>query len=129
MPELTDIFTQERLLELFPPERTEEFFEALFGGAEEGAYDIRLSLRKASKSRLDFLFELHQRGGKCLACNLTLGLPQVFARHPVLNVKGLAAQAAKLAGWEDNSWIWELGRTEEVSSALHVIPFRLEQQS
>jgi hypothetical protein len=25
---------------VFPPERTEAFFDALFGGAEEGAYDI-----------------------------------------------------------------------------------------
>ena len=31
---------------VFPPERTEAFFDALFGGAEEGAYDIGLPLRR-----------------------------------------------------------------------------------
>jgi hypothetical protein len=125
--ELMDIFIQERLLGLFPPERTEDFFEALFGGAEDGAYDIRLNALKTSEQRMDFVFELHQRNGKCLACNLTHGLPQVFTRHPVINVKGLAAQLAELAGWTDSTWTWELGNTEEVSDALHIIPLSLKR--
>ena len=128
MPAYEEIFTGDRLRELFPPERTEEFFEALFGGAEEGAYDIRLSFQRGSEKRLDFLFELHQRNGMCLACNLTHGLPQVFARHPVINIRALAAGLAELAGWPEGSWEWELERTEEVSDALHVIPFVLKRK-
>ena len=127
MSELKDVFTQDRLIGLFPPERTEEFFEALFGGAEDGAYDIRLNALKASERCLDFRFELHRRNGQCLACNLTYGLPQVFARHPIINAQGLAAQLAGLAGWPDNAWTWELGNTEEISDALHVIPFSLKR--
>ena len=39
-----DVFTPECLTDLFPPQRTDDFFDALFGDAEEGAYDIRLTL-------------------------------------------------------------------------------------
>ena len=94
-----DIFDEERLLELFPARRAGDFFDALYGGAEDGAYDIRLSKLAVSEQRLEFLFELHQRPRQCLACNLTHGLPQVFARHPVINAGGLAAGLAALAGW------------------------------
>lgn len=106
---------------IFPPERTDDFFEALFGGAEEGAYDIRLVYRKENPSQLEMAFELHQRPGKCLACNLTYGLPQVFQRHPILNVKAVASELAKACGWEKHHWT--LGTTEEHSRALHCIPF------
>lgn len=128
MSHYEEIFTAERLLELFPPERTDAFFEALFGGAEDGAYDIRLVFNHGESSgerRLVFLFELHQRGHMCLACNLTHGLPQVFARHPVIDVRGLAVKLAALAGWPEGSYRWELERTEEVSDALHVVPLVL----
>lgn len=118
-------FTPERLAGLFPPERTDTFFEALFGGAEEGAYDIRVAFVRGAKRRLDFVFELRQRGDACLACNLTHGLPQVFARHPVIDAAGLAARLAALAGWPEGSWRWELEPTEEVSDALHVVPLVL----
>ena len=37
-----DVFTPECLNDLFPIQRTNDFFDALFGDAEEGAYDIRL---------------------------------------------------------------------------------------
>lgn len=120
-----EIFTSERLVELFPPERTDAFFEALFGGAEDGAYDIRLAFLRGSERRLDFQFQLHQRNGMCLACNLTHGLPQVFSRHPVINAAGLAARLAALAEWPEHSWRWELERTEEESDALHLVPFVL----
>lgn len=119
------VFTPQRLAGLFPPERTDAFFEALFGGAEEGAYDIRLAFARGARRRLDFLFELHRRGDACLACNLTHGLPQVFARHPVIDAAGLAAALAALAGWPEGSCRWEMERTEEVSDALHVVPFVL----
>ena len=39
-----DVFTPECLNDLFPPQRTDDFFDALFGDAEEGAYDIRLAV-------------------------------------------------------------------------------------
>ena len=80
---------------VFPPERTEAFFDALFGGAEEGAYDIVLVCRSEGEGKAELAFELHQRPGKCLACNLTYGLPQVFQRHPVLNVAGVARAVAE----------------------------------
>ena len=80
---------------VFPPERTEAFFDALFGGAEEGAYDIVLVCRSEGEGKAELAFELHQRPGKCLACNLTYGLPQVFQRHPILNVAGGPCRGGK----------------------------------
>lgn len=108
---------------IFPPSRTDDFFDALFGGAEEGAYDIRLVCRSESNSLLNMAFELHQRPGKCLVCSLTYGLPQVFQRHPILNVKKVAETLAQEAGWDNFSW--KLGNTEELSHELHVIPFTI----
>lgn len=114
---------QQWLDSLFPPERTDAFFEALFGGAEEGAYDIRLVYRNEAENRLNMSFELHQRPGKCLVCSLTYGLPQVFQRHPLLNVNGLAQELAHACGWQN--FHWSLGSTEEHSKALHCIPFTI----
>lgn len=125
MPSKEALFSQEFLNELFPPERTDQFFEALFGDAEDGAYDIRLSLLSATDKALKFHFELHQRGHACLACNLTHGLPAVFLRHPVIDIKGVTSALARRAGWEDGTWSWSLGSTEEVSTALHIIPLTL----
>ena len=65
------IFTQDKLDAIFPPERTDQFFDALFGDATEGAYDIRLAFDQALENQLQFNLELHQRPGRCLACNLT----------------------------------------------------------
>lgn len=59
---------------LFPPERTDAFFDALFGGAEEGAYTIVLRPRAESETSVEVAMELHQRPGKCLMCSLTYGL-------------------------------------------------------
>lgn len=111
---------------VFPAERTDAFFDALFGGAEEGAYDIRLVCRQVSENRADLAFELHQRPGKCLVCNLTYGLPQVFQRHPVLNVAGAARAVAEKLGWSASS-PWKLGSTQEISRELHCIPFVIER--
>jgi len=127
MPSYEEIFSRENLEQVFPPERTAQFFEALFGDPEEGAYDIRMSLLTSSERKLDFLFELHQRGDACLACNLTYGLPGVFLRHPIINIKGVTAELAKRAGWADGTWEWNLGTTEEISKALHVIPLSLKK--
>ena len=127
MPSYDEIFAPARMNEVFPPERTAEFFDALFGDPEEGAYDIRMSLLNASERKLDFLFELHQRGNACLACNLTYGLPGVFMRHPVINIKGVTADLAQRAGWPAGAWEWKLGTTEEISKALHIIPLSLRR--
>ena len=68
-----------------------------------------------------------KRPGKCLACNLTYGLPQVFQRHPVLNVAGVARDVAQRLGWPVESLKWKLGHTEEVSNEVHAIPLTLEK--
>ena len=120
------VFTREKLDELFPPERSDDFFDALYGDPAEGAYDIRLVFRAAEPQTLHFAFELHQRPGKCLACNLTYGLPQVFTRHPLINLKGLAGELGRLAGWNEKL-SFQLGRTEESSPELHLIPLRIQR--
>ncbi|MBQ7585865.1 MAG: hypothetical protein IJU40_06440 [Desulfovibrionaceae bacterium] len=117
------ISDQNFLDQLFPKERTEQFFEALFGGAEEGAYDIRLSFRRADQNKLEMAFDLLQRPGKCLRCNLTYGLPKVFERHPVLKVAKVAEDLAKICGWEKMHW--SLGTTEEYTQEHHAIPFTI----
>lgn len=113
--------------EIFPAARADAFFEALFGGAEEGAYDIRLVSRESSPTRALLAFELRQRPGKCLVCNLTYGLPGVFQRHPVLNVPGVAKAVATRLGWPEGDLRWHLGPTEEISREMHAIPLILER--
>lgn len=122
------VFTTEELAAIFPPARTEAFFEALFGGAEEGAYDIVLAPNKevaGKPGEVSLVFELKKRPGKCLACNLTSGLPEVFKRHPILNVKGVAAEVARIAGFANHTY--EVGKTKEYSDDLHVIPLTVQQ--
>lgn len=113
--------------EIFPSSRADAFFDALFGGAEEGAYDIRLVSREISLTRALLAFELRQRPGKCLVCNLTYGLPEVFQRHPVLNVADVAKAVATRLGWPQGDMRWSLGPTEEISRELHAIPLILER--
>ena len=128
MPEKsTQVFTREKLDTLFPPRRSDDFFEALYGDPAEGAYDIRLVFRSAEAQSLHFAFELHQRPGKCLACNLTYGLPQVFMRHPLINLKGLAGELGGLAGWKAEELNFQIGRTEESSPTLHVLPLHIQR--
>lgn len=116
---------QHFLDEIFPPERTDAFFDALFGGAEEGAYDIRLVPLGVTDKEARLAFELRQRPGKCLKCSLTYGLPQVFKRHPVLNVAAVARAVAERLGWAGAEW--DLGPTEEVDAETHVIPLTLKR--
>ncbi len=113
--------------EIFPASRTDAFFDALFGDAEEGAYDIVLRRRAEREDAAELAFELHGRPGKCLACNLTYGLPGVFRRHPIINAAGVAAAVAEKMGWADFSW--ELGSTREESRDLHWIPFRVAKKA
>ena len=123
MTDWKQIFSRTTLRELFPQERTDAFFDALFGDASEGAYDIELSFDRYDRAarNLRFLLNLRERPGRCLACNLTYGLPQVFSRHPLLAVGKLAQTLCAQVQAAPASW--ELTSTREISRSLHVIPF------
>lgn len=125
---LDEIFTSEALLKIFPKERSNEFFEALFGDADEGSYDIELAYRGADSSSLTLELLLHERPNCCLACNLTQGLPQVFSRHPVIGINSIVRDIDKLIGDRGSCGEWSLGRTEQRSNSLHVIPIRILTQ-
>jgi hypothetical protein len=125
---LDEIFTSEALLKIFPKERSNEFFEALFGDADEGSYDIELAYRAADSSSLTLELLLHERPNCCLACNLTQGLPQVFSRHPVIGINSIVRDIDKLIGNRGTCGEWSLGHTEQRSSSLHVIPIRILTQ-
>jgi hypothetical protein len=116
------IFSQEKLDALFPLERSNQFFDALFGDADEGAYDIRLAFNKLQDDQLHFDFQLHQRPGKCLACNLTYGLPKVFERHPIIDIQGVVEQLSILMNGKIRCTDWSLGKSKEISRELHVVP-------
>ena len=124
---IDSIFTQEILGDLLPSQRSDEFFEALYGDAKEGAYDIRLAYIKydAVKKCLSFELQLTERPEKCLACNLTYGLPEVFSRHPLLNLKGMIAKIETLLGGKLKCTGWELGRTQTPSAKMHSIPLKI----
>lgn len=118
-------FSQQVLDDIFPSQRADRFFDALFGDAKEGAYDIRLAYNRATNDQIEFEFQLNQRPGRCLACNLTHGLPEVFMRHPVIDLAGLVQSInARLTNGKHCD-AWELGRTHEVSPQRHVIPLRI----
>jgi hypothetical protein len=117
------IFTPEVMASLFPKERADQFFEALFGDASDGAYDIVLAYKAYEGGSLRFELRMIQRPGKCLGCHLTYGLPEVFSRHPVINMKGLVDEIGKLLDGNGRVGAWQLGATRELSRELHVIPF------
>jgi hypothetical protein len=122
--QLTETFSPETLARLFPADRADSFFDALFGDAGEGAFDIDLSFSGCQKTELNFELQLKERPGKCLACHLTRGIPDVFLRHPIINIKGLVREIGKLAG-SSTEPEWELGRTREISRKLHVVPLTI----
>lgn len=124
---LNDIFTKNVLEDLLPSHLSNDFFEALYGDAAEGAYDISLSFKDydAKQKKLHFELQLHERPGKCLACNLTYGLPEVFSRHPLLNIKGMVEKIESLLGGEIKCSGWELGTTQTPSASIHVIPLTI----
>lgn len=119
---LQSVFTPERLEQMFPAQRSTDFFEALYGDANEAAFDVKLAFVGAARDRLNFQFQLVQRPGKCLACNLTYGLPKVFTRHPVINVRGLVAEIAAALDLPDSRLQWSLDQTEPRRQDLHIIP-------
>lgn len=119
------LFTPETLLQLFPRERSNEFFDALFGDAEEGAYDIELAYAGSDGKKLNLELRLHERPGRCLACNLTQGLPQVFARHPVIDVAGLVESIDRMLAGQTRCGEWSVGRTEQRQKNLHIIPLTI----
>lgn len=125
-PATDNQFTQDALDKIFPADRADRFFEALFGDAEEGAYDIHLVYRGAANDRIGFEFHLKQRAGKCLACNLTYGLPDVFLRHRVIDVADVVRQIDSMMTNGKKCKEWKLGRTQEISRALHVIPLTID---
>jgi len=118
------LFTDETLKMIFPAQRADQFFEALYGDVEEGAYDISLKFKDhdPAQKNLIFLIELIERKGKCLVCNLTYGLPEVFSRHPIINIKGIVREIEKLLGKTAEGSRWSLGKTLPVSNTLHAIP-------
>jgi hypothetical protein len=122
---IDQLFTETVLNQLFPADRADAFFEALYGDAAEGAYDIALSFQGLKKGALEFRFDLHRRPGKCLACNLTYGLPQVFSRHPVIDIPGLVRGIENRLAGKATCSRWELGDTREISSDLHVVPLTI----
>ena len=120
------LFTPDSLEALFPAERADRFFEALFGDADEGAYDIRLDYDGFQDDRLRFLFHLTERPGKCLSCSLTYGLPHVFSRHPVINVAGLVHDVDQLLNGSHRCADWEMGRTIEIDRRNHAVPLMID---
>ncbi len=119
------LFTRETLNQLFPKERTNDFFEALFGDASEGAYDIELAYGGINGNNLTMELRLRERPGCCLACNLTQGLPQVFSRHPIINVSGIVADVDRLLGDLASCKEWTLGHTEQRQKEMHIIPINI----
>lgn len=121
--EIEQILSQDFLDILIPPEIGDQFFEALYGDASEGAYDIRLKFLNADAKQIVLAFDLIERPGKCLVCSLTYGLPTVFSRHPLINVNKMVE---KIKGKGVCVTAWHLGETEERNSSNHIIPLYLD---
>ena len=124
-----DLFTPEILNQLFPEDRSDRFFDALYGDVEEGAYDICLEYSGTRKNRLEFMLLLTQRPGKCISCSLTYGLPEVFSRHPIINIKGLVQNIDALLDGKIRCVDWRLGSTREISNSVHAIPLEIILES
>jgi len=120
---LEHLFNQNQIDRIFPDSISDQFFEALFGDPEEGAYDIRLAFNRQEGNKLEFHFELARRPEKCLRCSLTYGLPEVFTRHPVINLKGLTGEMGKVIDGKGKIDHWKIGKTIEIDADLHIIPF------
>lgn len=124
--QISQLLNKETLEKIFPASRSNEFFDALFGDAAEGAYDIELSFKSVDDKTLTLELLLHQRPNCCLACNLTQGLPQVFSRHPVIDIAGVVGEVNSLLGDEVHLGEWSLGYTTQYSSEIHAIPVNIQ---
>ena len=127
-PDYCMLFSDRILTEIFPPSKADAFFEALFGDADEGAFDIALKFTQHDQDNSRLLFELHltERPGKCLACNLTYGMPAVFARHPVIDINGVVKDIDRRIDGPAKCGGWQLGHTKTVNSTLHIIPLAID---
>ncbi len=123
------LFTRQTCATLLPATTADKFFEALFGDASEGSYDLELHYVGSDKSSLRFDLLLQERPGHCLACNLTYGLPQVFTRHPVINIKGIVAKVQSLLQEKGKTGEWHLGATRQISSSTHAIGLTIGLQA
>jgi hypothetical protein len=123
------LFTPDVLIQLFPKDRSDQFFDALYGDAEEGAYDISLEFSGAQGNQLEFMLRLTQRPGKCITCSLTYGLPKVFSRHPIINIKGLVQNIEARLDGRGRCVDWKLGSTQEISKDAHGIPLGITLKS
>ena len=123
------LFTPDVLIQLFPKDRSDHFFDALYGDAEEGAYDISLEFSGAQGNQLEFMLRLTQRPGKCITCSLTYGLPKVFSRHPIINIKGLVQNIEARLDGRGRCVDWKLGSTQEISKDAHGIPLGITLKS
>jgi hypothetical protein len=121
-----ELFSAESLDRIFPIRRTNQFFEALLGDVDEGAYDIHVRFRTAEGNQLFFELQLTARPGKCLACNLTYGLPDVFKRHPIINLAGLVTDIESQLEDHKKCMNWRVGVTQERHSDLHIIPLIID---
>jgi len=122
-----NLFTNEVLNDLLPPDRADAFFDALYGDVDEGAYDIKLRYinYNLEKNILTFELQLTERPGKCLACNLTFGLPEVFSRHPLINIQGMVEEIESMLDEQVKCLDWELGTTQTAADNLHAIPLKI----
>jgi hypothetical protein len=126
--DLKNLFTKDVLESLLPPQLSNDFFEALYGDVDEGAYNISLSFKNydPKKRTLSFELQLHERVDKCLVCNLTYGLPEVFSNHPLINIKGLVEKIEAILGDDIKCSGWELGRTQTPAATMHTIPLIIQ---
>jgi len=122
---LNQLFTPEMINGFFSENLADQFFEALYGDSSEGAYDIGLLFKEQKENMLIFEFHLTQRAGKCLRCSLTYGLPRVFSKHPIINVKGLVQKIDEQLNRHGKCIDWKFGKTIEISNELHVIPLAI----
>jgi hypothetical protein len=122
--ELQHKFSQNILDQIFPLDKTNEFFEAMLGDASEGAYDIRLIYQGIKDNVLHFAFALSQRPEKCLVCSVTYGLPQVFKRHRIINMENIVNQIKAILG-NVNILSWELQPTQPIENNVHLVPLHI----
>jgi len=122
---LSSLFSQDRLNKLFSKDRTGRFFEALYGSAEDGDYDIELTFEAQNHEELQFEFRLREKPGRCLRCSVTDGLTQVFSRHPVIDIQGMVKDINHILNSRARCTEWRVGMTREILTDLHVIPLTL----